>query len=205
MKIHKKLYKAKKQWCCMALAAGVVMTTAALTPSLKASADANATTDGNSQQVTQVQKSDNNSDTQVLKESNSTVSNSNSDSSKTVADTQTSKSTVNGNVNDASDESTSETSSKVRNEKTTQNAEVVTTQSDNDNQTVTSEPATTQNGWSKTSDGKMVYYQNGKPLSGRQYISLPTIPNTNVNGSTNWYLVDNGVAQSGLQKWYSYY
>ena len=58
-----------------------------------------------------------------------------------------------------------------------------------------------QNGWNKGGDGQMTYYQNGQKLSGRQYIELPTIPETNTNGATNWYLMDNGTAQSGVQKW----
>lgn len=54
----------------------------------------------------------------------------------------------------------------------------------------------TENGWQYIND-QYVYYQDGKPLSGRQYISLPTI-----NGVGNsWYLVDNGVVQSKVQKW----
>ena len=60
---------------------------------------------------------------------------------------------------------------------------------------------TVQNGWVKDSNGQMTYYQNGQVSSGRQYVKLPTMPNTNVSGNTNWYLTDNGVAQSGLQEW----
>ena len=53
-------------------------------------------------------------------------------------------------------------------------------------------------GWRISSDGNhYVYYKDNQPLAGRQYISLPTI-----NGAGNsWYLVDNGVVQSGVQKW----
>ena len=53
-------------------------------------------------------------------------------------------------------------------------------------------------GWRISNDGSnYVYYKDGQPLAGRQYISLPTI-----NGAGNsWYLVDNGVVQSGVQKW----
>ncbi|OTA89340.1 hypothetical protein BHL83_11795 [Limosilactobacillus reuteri] len=54
-------------------------------------------------------------------------------------------------------------------------------------------------GWRISSDGNhYVYYQNGQPLSGRQYIKLPTINGT----GTNWYLVDNGVVQSQWGDWY---
>ena len=58
-----------------------------------------------------------------------------------------------------------------------------------------------KNGWQKNSEGQMTYYQNDKPLSGRQYSYLPTIPNTNVQGTNNWYLTDNGVVQAGFQAW----
>lgn len=58
-----------------------------------------------------------------------------------------------------------------------------------------------KNGWQKNSEGQIIYYQNDKPLSGRQYSYLPTIPNTNVQGTNNWYLTDNGVVQAGFQAW----
>ncbi|WP_185913053.1 mucin-binding protein, partial [Limosilactobacillus reuteri] len=53
-------------------------------------------------------------------------------------------------------------------------------------------------GWRNSSDGNhYVYYKDNQPLAGRRYVSLPTI-----NGvGTSWYLVDNGVVQSGVQKW----
>ncbi|MBC9720156.1 MAG: BspA family leucine-rich repeat surface protein [Lactobacillus sp.] len=53
-------------------------------------------------------------------------------------------------------------------------------------------------GWRISSDGNhYVYYKDNQPLAGRRYVSLPTI-----NGvGTSWYLVDNGVVQSGVQKW----
>ncbi|MCD7129609.1 mannosyl-glycoprotein endo-beta-N-acetylglucosamidase, partial [Limosilactobacillus agrestis] len=58
-----------------------------------------------------------------------------------------------------------------------------------------------ENGWDKNSQGQNIYYQHGELLSGRQYVNLPTIPNTDASGSTNWYLMDNGVVQSGVQQW----
>ena len=63
-----------------------------------------------------------------------------------------------------------------------------------------------QNGWSKNEQGQLVYYQEGHSLTGRQYINLPSIPATNVQSDNNWYLLDNGIAQSGVQQWAgSYY
>lgn len=58
-------------------------------------------------------------------------------------------------------------------------------------------------GWRLSQDhNHYVYYENNQPLSGRQYVELPTI-----NGvGTSWYLIDNGVVQSGIQAWAgSYY
>ena len=58
----------------------------------------------------------------------------------------------------------------------------------------------TDNGW-QYQNGNYVYYQDGQPLVGRQYISLPTI-----NGvGTSWYLVDNGVVQTKVQQWMGTY
>ena len=60
--------------------------------------------------------------------------------------------------------------------------------------------ATSNNGW-QYQNGNYIYYQNGQPLVGRQYISLPTI-----NGvGTSWYLVDNGVVQTKVQQWMGTY
>lgn len=53
------------------------------------------------------------------------------------------------------------------------------------------------NGWKQGSKGDWTYYTNGKVTQGRDYVSLPSI----TGSGSNWYLVDNGVAQSGVQKW----
>ena len=61
--------------------------------------------------------------------------------------------------------------------------------------------------WQKNANNQWVY--NGKTeqdLKGTQYVQLPTIPDTNVQGNTNWYFVKDGIAQSGVQQWAgSYY
>ena len=65
------------------------------------------------------------------------------------------------------------------------------------------QPQDTQqkNGW-VNENNDWTYYQNGEVTSGRDYTYLPTI-----NGEGNsWYLVDNGIVQSGVQQWAgSYY
>ncbi|MEK1300903.1 KxYKxGKxW signal peptide domain-containing protein [Limosilactobacillus fermentum] len=56
--------------------------------------------------------------------------------------------------------------------------------------------------WQKNANNQWVY--NGKTdqdLKGTQYVQLPTIPDTNVQGNTNWYFVKDGIAQSGVQQW----
>lgn len=56
-------------------------------------------------------------------------------------------------------------------------------------------------GW-VNENNNWTYYNNGQVTNGRDYTYLPTI-----NGEGySWYLVDNGVVQSGVQKWAdSYY
>ena len=57
-----------------------------------------------------------------------------------------------------------------------------------------------KNGWVQdTKTNQWTYYDHGQVTSGRTYSYLPTIGKD--DGSHNWYLVDNGVAQSGVQEW----
>ena len=61
--------------------------------------------------------------------------------------------------------------------------------------------SSTKNGW-VNENGMYTYYTNGKVASGESYAYLPTINGT----GHNWYLVKDGVVQSGVQQWYgSYY
>ncbi|OFT08598.1 hydrolase Nlp/P60 [Lactobacillus sp. HMSC24D01] len=61
--------------------------------------------------------------------------------------------------------------------------------------------SSTKNGW-VNENGTYTYYTNGKVASGESYSYLPTINGT----GHNWYLVNDGVVQSGVQQWYgSYY
>ena len=65
------------------------------------------------------------------------------------------------------------------------------------------QPQDTQqkNGW-VNENNDWTYYQNGEVTSGRDYTYLPTI----IGEGNSWYLVDNGVVQSGVQQWAgSYY
>ena len=55
----------------------------------------------------------------------------------------------------------------------------------------------TKNGW-YDENGQKVYYQNGQTESGRHYSQLKSMDGSDTQ---NYYLIDNGVAQSGLQEW----
>ena len=58
-----------------------------------------------------------------------------------------------------------------------------------------------KNGW-VNENNNWTYYNNGQVTNGRNYTYLPTIN----GGGHSWYLVDNGVVQSGVQQWAgSYY
>ncbi|KGE72385.1 NlpC/P60 family protein [Limosilactobacillus reuteri] len=58
-----------------------------------------------------------------------------------------------------------------------------------------------KNGW-VNENNNWTYYNNGQVTNGRDYTYLPTIN----GGGHSWYLVDNGVVQSGVQQWAgSYY
>lgn len=54
-----------------------------------------------------------------------------------------------------------------------------------------------KNGW-YDENGQKVYYTNGQTEAGRHYEKLASIDGSQ---NQNYYLVDNGVAQSGLQEW----
>lgn len=60
-----------------------------------------------------------------------------------------------------------------------------------------SNQSATKNGW-YDENGQKVYYTNGQTENGRHYEKLASIDGTNTQ---NYYLVDNGVVQSGLQEW----
>ncbi len=65
-----------------------------------------------------------------------------------------------------------------------------------------SKVATVQNGWVKQANGDQAYYRNGQLDSGREYVQLPTM---NQTSGSSYYLMQDGVAQSGLQEWQGTY
>ena len=59
-----------------------------------------------------------------------------------------------------------------------------------------------ENGWVKTDSGQQAYYVDGKLSQGRDYVQLPTM---NQQNGTSYYLMQDGIAQSGLQEWQGTY
>lgn len=173
------MYKSGKQWVIAAIAtvtAGLMLTAGG------SSANAATTDSEDSAAVVTTVNADKNSNP-------ATTVNDSQQSSKTsqTMDEQTDNSAVSNKANGVASNTT-------------------VTASHSDIQTAVSEKnaaATpkTSTGWNKNAQGQNVYYQNGKPLAGQQYVNLPTIPNTGAQGNTNWYLMKDGVAQSGVQQW----
>lgn len=174
-----KLYKSGKQWVIAAIAtvtAGLMLTAGG--------SSANAATTGwkDSAAVVTTVNADKNSNP-------ATTVNDSQQSSKTsqTMDDQTDNSAVSNKANGVASNTTV----------TTSHSDIQTAVSEK-NAAATPNAST---GWNKNAQGQNVYYQNGKPLAGQQYVNLPTIPNTGAQGNTNWYLMKDGVAQSGVQQW----
>ena len=67
------------------------------------------------------------------------------------------------------------------------------------------QPATQiKNGWVKEDTG-WTFYQDNKTSTGWAYSYLPTITVNGKGDGSNWYLTNNGVVQSGVQKWQNTY
>lgn len=183
MELHKhyKMYKNGKNWCYMALATVVTAVGLAMTPHHSVLADTN--TQASVQQDTQ---DDSNSTTFTIDNGESNQIGQENQASN-VANTLnlSSQNIDNDGANDNSSYNEDSNNNWLTESK-------VATQSVDNN---------TQNGWVPNDNGQMTYYQNGQVSAGRHYVNLPTIPNTNVSGKTNWYLTDNGVVQSGFQEW----
>lgn len=170
-KEHFKMYKAGKKWCAMLLAAGLV--TFGLAAIADASDNVSATAVSDPAQTTAVATSQNNA------------------------------------VNATSASSTDSTAGNIKVESNTQNNAVKPEngQATNDAQQTTAattvkaalaDTSANNSGWVQNkSNNQWTYYTNGRVQSGRNYAYLPTINGT----GSNWYLIDNGVAQSGVQQW----
>ena len=189
---HYKLYKSGKQWCTMALA--VIASTIAMTTAVNADTNVANVSD---QKVTS--STQNNSNDAILSDTNevslASVNIENNDttisSDNSVEKTESSASTIQAkdNQNDLKSDSQKAENDPVDNVYAISLAAVQPQASNG------------KNGW-VNENNQWTYYTNNEVASGRNYSYLPSI---NGNGKS-WYLVDNGVVQSGVQQWAgSYY
>lgn len=168
---HYKLYKSGKQWCVMAIAT--------LASTMVMFTTANADTNANNSR----EESVNNAVQTEVTTNNITTNN---EVQLVTATPKSSDEVASNNAN--------ENSNNVQVNVTSDN-----TQTDEDISQFTPiqpQAAQVKNGWIKENN-QWTYYENGDVTSGRNYSYLPTINGT----GNNWYLVDNGVVQSGVQKW----
>ncbi|MCC4423750.1 glucosaminidase domain-containing protein [Limosilactobacillus reuteri] len=189
---HYKLYKSGKQWCTMAIA--VIASTIAMTTAVNADTNVANVSD---QEVTS--STQNNSTDAILPDTNevslASVNIENNDttisSDNSVEKTESSASTIQAkdNQNDLKNDSQKAENDPVDNVYAISLAAVQPQASNG------------KNGW-VNENNQWTYYTNNEVASGRNYSYLPSI---NGNGKS-WYLVDNGVVQSGVQQWAgSYY
>ena len=189
---HYKLYKSGKQWFTMALA--VIASTIAMTTAVNADTNVANVSD---QEVTS--STQNNSNDAILSDTNevslASVNIENNDttisSDNSVEKTESSASTIQAkdNQNDLKSDSQKAENDPVDNVYAISLAAVQPQASNG------------KNGW-VNENNQWTYYTNNEVASGRNYSYLPSI---NGNGKS-WYLVDNGVVQSGVQQWAgSYY
>ena len=176
-KKHFKLFKAGKKWCVMAVA--VVATMVGMTTIANADVTTDASADVQSAQIVNA----------------SSATDQTSASADTVAQfaAVVSSADVQSQVNVASASEPTSAEPVSAQSASAQPAEVATTSTVSVHAAT---PAAQKNGW-VNENSHWTYYNNGNVQSGRSYSYLPTI-----NGQGHsWYLVDNGVVQSGVQKW----
>ena len=190
MKKHYKLYKSGKKWCI----AAIVALTFSLGFALTANADDVAVVNNNEQSAVKI-NSDSNSVTQQI----------------SVNDTQ-----LNGNLSSnnssaslSSNSEVSSTASSQSGSSDTNNNQAYATQEVQNSATAltavnyaASATNSVQNGWVTLENGQKAFYRNGKLDQGLEYVQLPSLTNP---GQQNWYLLNNGIAQSRVQKWYGTY
>ena len=174
-KKHFKLFKAGKKWCVMAVA--VVATMIGMTTV----ANADVTSDA-SANIQTAQVVDASSDVNQASVSDNTNVQS-SAAAVSSADVQSQATNTVATSDATSAETVSAQPAVVATSTVTAHAAVA--------------PAAQKKGWVNEDNHWTFYGDKGNVQSGRNYSYLPTI-----NGQGNsWYLVDNGVVQSGVQKW----
>ena len=174
-KKHFKLYKSGKNWCVMAIA----MLAVTLGGAGVASADSNS-----------------NVETSVTTAQQAIIENNN-----TSQETQIKEPAA--DVTQAAESATLS--------QTSQNPSATTTDIKVDNKVSATpapspvQPRNTQEekktGWVKEDQGWTYYKEDGTTGTGRAYSYLPTITAQGQGTGHNWYLTENGVVLSGVQKW----
>ena len=186
---HFKLYKHGKKWCVMAIA---MIATVFGMMSVK---NVDASVNTNEPVAVQTISSDSAADssatvqsTAVLQSEAAVQSAEPAQANESATPTVAQETTNNSNNNDSQQVASSANALSAQ----------PSTATVNNVRTVSAHAAAygTKNGW-QNENNHWVYYTNGSVQSGRNYSYLPTI-----NGQgRSWYLVDNGVVQSGVQKW----
>ena len=210
-----KLYKSGKKWCVMAIAVVAMAFGMANTQSVNANDNTNI-------EPATMQLSDDSNNGSVVnaindqKNNQTTSTNEDTTQKQSTATNNSSNSSTQNNVNVSThDEQTKRVNnSKQNTEQQVTNANAEPTQ-DSSKVAQTNAASTTadnvstattqvklagvnapKNGW-VPENGHLTYYTNGKVRTGRNYSYLPTISGRGYS----WYLVDNGVVQSRVQKW----
>lgn len=189
-KKHFKLYKSGKKWCCMALTTAAAVIGVAVAHQT-VQADVTSTSTSDVQQAVVNNNADATNANEVTADSRNF-----SDVSANINNEATDNKTVTESNNN-------QTSNSLESVKTTEKS-ITTNYNVNINDQYGNEStysSTEKNGWVQE-NGQEVYYQNGKTTAGQDYIYVESMDNPSTK---NWYMVKDGVAQSGLQKWYGTY
>ncbi|MRN07372.1 mannosyl-glycoprotein endo-beta-N-acetylglucosamidase [Lactobacillus sp. 0.1XD8-4] len=176
-KKHFKLYKSGKNWCVMAIA--TLVATMGLIGVVNADT-ISSTTISSTPEITNEQPTTSNN-------SVSSVSNINSAQEKQEVSNADNKSKETVMIPQAN------TAPQANNAKEKEQTAPI--------QPKASEQPEVKKGWRQEQNGWTYYDNNGKTSSGRAYSYLPTITANGVGTGSNWYLTENGVVLSGVQKW----
>ena len=193
VKKHFKLYKGGKQWLVAAVA--TVAVTAGLVLGQQ-TVNADTVTAATTTEVTATKAND-----ATAKTTDSSNAQPTAGEQQTANQPTTTTKATTTNQKDSNNNQETGTTNVAENDGNNSAKNADTIKSSTQEQNAAAQTNNTKDGWKKGQDGQMTYYQNGQKLTGRNYVELPTIPGTNVSGAKNWYLVDNGIAQSGVQSW----
>ena len=221
-----KLYKSGKKWCVMAIAVIAMAFGMANTQSINADDSANtesATTQlsndsNNDSAVNSISDQKNNQTTSTnenttQKQSTTTNTSSNSGTQNNLnvsapdewtSQVNDSKQNTEQQIPNANAESAQDSSNKVAQPNaSTAVTQVINGTSNISTQTITKHAAVsdTFTGWQQDDQGEWKFYKDGQIQLGRSYSYLPTVTINGQGQGYNWYLIDDGVVKSGVQKW----